>query len=87
MKAFLITAVIAALFIITMAFGARNNQLVEVNYFIAQGEFALSWVIGAVFLSGFVISWLLAFAIIIRQKVALRGLKGRLNKHTEANQN
>ncbi|QIZ76608.1 LapA family protein [Ferrimonas lipolytica] len=82
MKAFLVTAVIAVLFIVTMAFGARNNQLVEVNYFIAQGEFALSWIVGAMFLAGFTISWLMAFAIIVRQKVTIRGMKARLAKQT-----
>ncbi|WP_028115478.1 LapA family protein [Ferrimonas senticii] len=80
MKAFLITALVAVLFIITMAFGARNDQLVEVNYFIAQSEFALSWIVGAVFLSGFIISWLLALLVIIKQKFTIRTLKSRLAK-------
>lgn len=85
MKAFLVTVVIVALFVITMAFGARNNHLVEINYFVAQGEFALSWIVGGVFLSGFVISWLMAFFIIVRQKMAIRGLNKRL-KQTETAQ-
>ncbi|MBY6185555.1 DUF1049 domain-containing protein [Marinobacter hydrocarbonoclasticus] len=80
MKAFLITAVVAALFVLMMAFGARNDQVVTVNYFIAKGEVSLPLLLGATFLSGFIISWLLAFAVILRQKLTIRKLRPKAAK-------
>ncbi|MFI3246430.1 MAG: LapA family protein [Ferrimonas sp.] len=83
MKTFLITALVAFLFIVTMAFGARNDQLVDINYFFAQGEFSLAWILGAVFLSGFILSWVLSLMVILRQKLTIRRLNRRLAKHTD----
>ncbi|WP_067654871.1 LapA family protein [Ferrimonas marina] len=80
MKAFFITVVVAALFIVALAFGARNEQMVQINYFIAQGEFLLSWVLAATFLAGFVISWLLALWVVTKQKFAIRQLKQRCRR-------
>lgn len=80
MKAFLITAVVAALFVLMMAFGAQNDQVVTVNYFIAKGDVSLPMLLGATFLTGFIISWLLALGIILRQKLTIRKLRTRASK-------
>lgn len=80
MKAFLITAVIAALFVLMMAFGAQNDQVVTVNYFIAKGEVSLPMLLGATFLTGFILSWLLALGIILRQKLTIRKLRPKASK-------
>lgn len=75
MKAFLVTAVIAVLFIVMMAFGARNEQMVTVNYFLAKGEFSLPLLLGISFFAGFLICWFLAIPVFIKQKLLLRKLK------------
>ncbi|MBW3139048.1 LapA family protein [Ferrimonas balearica] len=80
MKAFLITAVVAALFVLMMAFGAQNDQTVTVNYFIAKGEVSLPMLLAGTFLTGFIISWLLALGIILRQKLTIRKLRPKASK-------
>ncbi|GAA4902941.1 LapA family protein [Ferrimonas pelagia] len=79
-KAFIITACVAALFLVALAFGARNEHLVSINYFIAQGEFLLPWVMAAAFLAGFVVSWLLALVLVLKQKLMIRQLKSRCQR-------
>ena len=77
MKALLITALIAVFFIVAMAFGARNDELITLNYFIARGEFSLPMVLAVTFFSGFVISWLITMALMLCQRFKLRRILAR----------
>ncbi|BDY05068.1 lipopolysaccharide assembly protein LapA domain-containing protein [Ferrimonas sp. YFM] len=77
MKALLITALIAVFFIVAMAFGARNDELITLNYFIARGEFSLPMVLAVTFFSGFVISWLITMALMLGQRFKLRRILAR----------
>ncbi|BDM64188.1 putative lipopolysaccharide assembly protein A [Shewanella sp. NFH-SH190041] len=72
MKSFIATLVVAALFFLALLFGARNDQMVTISYFIAQGEFRLPVVLAIVFLAGFIISWLMAFYHLTRMRIQLR---------------
>lgn len=83
MKSFIVTVVIALLFFLALMFGARNDQLVTISYFVAQGEYRLPVVLATVFLSGFILSWLMAFYHITRMRLALR----RKNKQLAALEN
>lgn len=47
-----------ALFVFALALGSENQELVQFNYLIAQGEFQLSVLLGIVFAIGFFIAWL-----------------------------
>ncbi|SDJ71649.1 putative membrane protein [Ferrimonas sediminum] len=71
MKALLITALVAVFFLVAMAFGARNDQLVTLNYFIARGEFSLPMVLAVTFFGGFLISWLITMLLMVRQRFKL----------------
>ncbi|MBV7315241.1 lipopolysaccharide assembly protein LapA domain-containing protein [Shewanella sp. NIFS-20-20] len=75
MKSFLIAVIIAVLFILALFFGARNDQMVNISYFVAQGEFRLPVVLACVFLLGFMISWLLAFYHLAKHKLVIRRLR------------
>ncbi|MCL1123174.1 LapA family protein [Shewanella surugensis] len=72
MKSFIIAVVVALLFFLALVFGARNEQVVTISYFIAQGEFRLPVVLAVVFLAGFMLSWMFAIYHIMRLKLALR---------------
>nr|WP_232847096.1 LapA family protein [Shewanella nanhaiensis] len=61
-------------FFLALIFGARNEQVVTISYFIAQGEFRLPIVLAVVFLAGFLISWIFAMYHIAKLKLALRTL-------------
>ncbi|WP_417348743.1 LapA family protein [Ferrimonas sp.] len=77
MKALLITALVAVFFVVAMAFGARNDELITLNYFIARGEFSLPMVLAVTFFSGFVISWLITMALMLGQRFKLRRILAR----------
>ncbi|QFU22882.1 LapA family protein [Shewanella eurypsychrophilus] len=72
MRSFIVTVLVALLFFLALIFGARNEQIVTISYFVAQGEFRLPIVLASVFLAGFVISWFFAIYHITKLKLALR---------------
>lgn len=80
MKSFIATLVIAFIFFIALLFGSRNEQVVNISYFVAQGEFRLPIVLAVVFLAGFLLSWLFALYHIGRLKLSLRNLQRKNEK-------
>ncbi|AVV82259.1 hypothetical protein SPWS13_0408 [Shewanella putrefaciens] len=69
----------ALLFILALIFGARNEQVVTISYFVAQGEYRLPVVLAIVFFAGFMLSWLFACYYIVRLKLALAMTQKKLN--------
>ncbi len=86
MKSFIITVLVALFFFLALIFGARNEQVVTISYFIAQGEFRLPIVLAVVFLAGFLISWIFAMYHIAKLKLALRTLNKK-NQQLESQTN
>ena len=78
MKSFIIAVIVAAFFFIALIFGARNEQVVTISYFVAQGEFRLPVVLAFVFLAGFLLSWIFALYHITGLKLSVRRLKKQL---------
>ena len=78
MKSFFITVIVALIFILALIFGAQNEQIVTISYFIAKGEYKLPLVLAIVFLAGFIISWLFAGYQILKLRVALRRTNKKL---------
>lgn len=85
MKSFIIAVLVAAFFFIALIFGARNEQVVTISYFVAQGEFRLPVVLAFVFLSGFIVSWIFAIYHIAGLKFSIRRLKKQLAASTSLN--
>ncbi|MCH1926476.1 lipopolysaccharide assembly protein LapA domain-containing protein [Shewanella sp. C32] len=86
MKSFIVTVIVALLFIVALIFGARNEQLVTINYFVVQGEYRLPFVLAVVFFAGFVSCWIVAFAYILRLKLSLKRARRRLMSLESAQQ-
>lgn len=80
MKSFVATVLVALLFILALIFGARNEQVVAISYFVAQGEYRLPVVLAIVFFAGFILSWLFASYYIVRLKLSLAATKKKLNQ-------
>ncbi|WP_394129900.1 LapA family protein [Shewanella maritima] len=80
MRSFFAIIIVGLCFVLALIFGARNEQVVTISYFIAEGEFRLPIVLAVVFLSGFVISWLFASFYILRMKMKLRKAEKQLDK-------
>lgn len=83
MKSFCITVVVALIFIFALFFGAQNEQMITISYFIAKGEYRLPLVLAIVFLAGYIISWLFGGYQIIKLRVALRRANKKLSSLEE----
>ncbi|AJR09332.1 DUF1049 domain-containing protein [Photobacterium gaetbulicola] len=73
---------LAACFLVTLALGAQNQQLVNFDYLIAQGELQLSTLLGIAFGSGFVIGWLICGLLYLKARFT----KNRLSKKVQKQQ-
>lgn len=81
-RSFIVIVLIGLLFVLALLFGAKNEQIVTLSYFIAEGEYRLPVVLASVFFSGFIISWIFASYYIIKLKLALRKSNKALKKFT-----
>ncbi|WP_165310771.1 LapA family protein [Vibrio ziniensis] len=76
--------VVLALFLIALALGSQNQAVVTFNYLLAQGEFNLSTLLGSVFVSGFVIAWIIFGSLHLKSQLKVRKLNKQLKKITPA---
>ncbi|WP_299805162.1 LapA family protein [uncultured Shewanella sp.] len=83
MKSFIIAFIVAAFFFLALIFGARNEQIVTISYFVAQGEFRLPVVLAFVFMAGFLVSWIFAMYHIAGLKLSLRRANKKLTVYED----
>ncbi|ARD22416.1 hypothetical protein A9267_01920 [Shewanella sp. UCD-FRSSP16_17] len=72
MKSFIAIIIVGLFFVLALLFGAKNEQIVTVSYFVAEGQYRLPVVLAIVFLAGFLISWLFAGYYILKMKMVIR---------------
>ncbi len=77
MKIIKIIAVLA-LFLIALALGSQNQEIVTFNYLLAKGEFHLSTLLGVVFVVGFGLAWVIFASIQFKTQLQVRRLKKKL---------
>lgn len=77
MKIIKIVAVLA-LFLIALALGSQNQEVVAFNYLLAQGEFHLSTLLGSVFIIGFACAALIFGGMHIKSQLKIRKLTKQL---------
>lgn len=80
MKLIIMVIMIIAVFALSIALGAANEQVVEFNYLIAKSEFKLSALLAILFGSGFIIGWLLTVFFYLKIKLKLSSNKRKLDK-------
>ncbi|WP_247663178.1 MULTISPECIES: LapA family protein [Shewanella] len=71
-KSFIAIIIVGLFFVLALLFGAKNEQIVTVSYFVAEGQYRLPVVLAIVFLAGFLISWLFAGYYILKMKMVIR---------------
>ncbi|UYI46122.1 lipopolysaccharide assembly protein LapA domain-containing protein [Vibrio parahaemolyticus] len=76
---------IFALFLIALALGSQNQEVVTFNYLLAKGEFHLSTLLGVVFVVGFGLAWVIFASIQLKTQLQVRRLKKKLKKYEPAN--
>ncbi|WP_070967442.1 LapA family protein [Vibrio sonorensis] len=74
--------ILLALFLIALALGSQNQAVVTFNYLIAQGDFHLSTLLGGVFVTGFVLAWLIFGSLHLQAKLKVRKLNKQLKQST-----
>lgn len=76
--------IVLALFLVALALGSQNQEVVNFNYLLAQGEFHLSTLLGVVFVVGFVIAWIIFGSLHLRSQLEVRKLKRQVKKLSPA---
>ncbi|OZI14147.1 hypothetical protein CE195_10640 [Sodalis-like symbiont of Philaenus spumarius] len=71
MKYVLIILLVLVIFIISVTFGAHNDQVVTFNYLLAQSQFRVSTLLTSLFAAGFVIGWVICGLFWLRTRVTL----------------
>ncbi|UTV28675.1 LapA family protein [Photobacterium atrarenae] len=72
--------VLVVCFLITLALGAQNQQLVNFDYLIAQGEFQMSTLLGIAFGAGFAIGWLICGMLYLKARFSRNRLSKKVAK-------
>ncbi|MBY7763862.1 DUF1049 domain-containing protein [Vibrio fluvialis] len=76
--------VLLSLFLIALALGSQNQEIVTFNYLLAQGEFHLSTLLGSVFVVGFLIAWIIFGSMHLKSQLEIRKLNRKLKKQTSS---
>jgi len=79
MKRFLTLVLIILLFVIAIVIGLKNQQLVNINYLVAQSEIRLSTLLAINFMLGFIVSGFFGTIFYLRLTMKNRRMK-KLNK-------
>lgn len=80
MKYLLIFLVILVIFIISVTLGSHNDQVITFNYLIAQNDFRISTLLGALFGAGFVLGWAICGLFWLRLRVSLAHSQRKLKR-------
>lgn len=78
----IVAILLLVLFLISLAVGAQNQEIVNFNYLLAQGDFQLSTLLGFFFATGFGLGWLICGSMYLKASMAQRRLRKRLDKKT-----
>ncbi|MGL4843133.1 MAG: LapA family protein [Aeromonas veronii] len=82
MKRILALILLVLVFVLTLALGSQNGQLVQFNYLIAQGEFSLAMLLGFFFAGGFLLGWLVFGLLFLRLKMQNRTLNRTMRRQS-----
>ncbi|QSR48022.1 LapA family protein [Aeromonas veronii] len=82
MKRILALIPLLLVFVLTLALGSQNGQLVQFNYLIAQGEFSLAMLLGFFFAGGFLLGWLVFGLLFLRLKMQNRTLNRTMRRQS-----
>ncbi|KFA58661.1 hypothetical protein A9G34_05710 [Gilliamella sp. Choc4-2] len=80
MKLIILVLLIIAIFAISIALGAANDQVVTFNYLVAKSEVRISVLLGILFGSGFIVGWFVTGIFFLKSKLQHSSTKRKLNK-------
>ena len=71
MKYLLIFLLVLVIFVISVTLGAHNDQVVNFNYLVAQGDYRVSTLLATLFGAGFILGWIICGLFYLRTRIAL----------------
>ena len=77
MKYLLIFLLVLVIFVISVTLGAHNDQVVNFNYLVAQGDYRVSTLLATLFGAGFVLGWIICGLFYLRTRIALAAPSAR----------
>ncbi|AIR66705.1 LapA family protein [Cedecea neteri] len=80
MKYLLIFLLVLAIFVVFITLGAQNDQVVNFNYLLAQGEYRVSTLLATLFAAGFIIGWLICGLFWLRVRVSLARAERKIKR-------
>ncbi|RKF19658.1 DUF1049 domain-containing protein [Alginatibacterium sediminis] len=80
MKTIVIAIILIVMFILAIALGAQNEQLVSVNYLVAQQELRLSWLMAGCFIAGVLVAFMSIALYYFKQSFERSKLKRKVSK-------
>ncbi|AIR62504.1 LapA family protein [Cedecea neteri] len=80
MKYLFIFLLVLAIFVISITLGAQNDQVVNFNYLLAQGEYRVSSLLATLFAAGFIIGWLICGLFWLRVRVSLARAERKIKR-------
>jgi len=80
MKRFLTLIITVLLFVTAVVLGLKNQQVINVNYLVAQSEMRLATLLAIVFLLGFLVSSVVYVPFYLKLKMKNRQLRKMNNK-------
>ncbi len=86
MRTLIILIILVLIAAVALTLGAENEQLVQINYLLARGEFHLSSLLIGWFFAGFLLACLLLGFGYLRARWEIRGLLKRLQRQEKAEQ-
>ncbi|XBS68220.1 LapA family protein [Acerihabitans sp. KWT182] len=80
MKYVLIFLLVLAIFIVSVTFGAHNDQIVTFNYLLAEGQYRVSTLLTWIFALGFILGWAVCGLFYMRVRLALMRAQRRIRR-------
>lgn len=80
MKALVILVVVIVFFVLALAIGAQNDQLVSIHYLVASSDLRVSWLMAIMFIIGFVVACLGLGFFYTKTRLQLMSLRRKLRK-------
>lgn len=80
MKYLFIFLLVLAIFVVSVTLGAQNDQVVNFNYLLAQGEYRVSTLLATLFAAGFIIGWLICGLFWLRVRVSLARAERKIKR-------
>ncbi len=80
MKYLFIFLLVLAIFVVSVTLGAQNDQVVNFNYLLAQGEYRVSTLLATLFAAGFIIGWLICSLFWLRVRLSLARAERKIKR-------